>query len=140
MAGEVREMPLRVLVADDHSGMRDALIRLLHEDFEIVATVGNGLAAVSEANRLEPDVLVLDIAMPVLDGMAAAARLKAAGSTSKIVFVSSLRDRELLFQSIELGEVAFVAKDSIVADLLPAIRSVLAGRSFVSPSFARSLT
>jgi DNA-binding NarL/FixJ family response regulator len=104
-----------------------------------VASVVDGLAAVCEAIRLAPDVVVMDIAMPNLDGMAAAARLKAAGSTAKVVFVTSVRDREFLRQSLDLGEVGFVAKDSLVADLLPALRSVLAGRSFVSTAFVRGL-
>jgi DNA-binding NarL/FixJ family response regulator len=130
---------LRVLVADDHRGMRDALVRLLSTEFDVVACVADGEAAVSEAVRLAPDFVVLDIAMPELDGMTAAAQMKAAGSTAKVVFVTNFRDREFLRQSLVLGEVGFVAKDSVVADLVPAIRSVLAGHSFVSPAFARGL-
>lgn len=127
----------RVLVADDHRAMLDTLAQLLSRDFEVVATVTDGLSAVTEAERLEPDVLVLDIAMPELNGIAAAARLKERGSTAKIVFVTNLHDREFVEESLALGDVGFVVKDRLVADLLPAIRRVLAGETFVSPSVSR---
>ena len=127
----------RVLVADDHRAMLDSLVSLLSRDFDVVATVTDGLAAVTEAEHLEPDLLVLDIAMPGLNGIAAAARLKEHGSKAKIVFVTNMRDREFVQESLALGEVGFVFKDRLVADLLPAVRQVLSGRAFVSPSITR---
>jgi DNA-binding NarL/FixJ family response regulator len=127
----------RVLVADDHRAMLDSLVRLLSGEFEVVATAMDGLSVVSTATRLEPDLLVLDIAMPGLNGIAAAARLKESGSTAKVVFVTNFHDREFVQESLALGDVGFVVKDRLVADLLPAIRTVLAGQSFVSPSVAR---
>jgi DNA-binding NarL/FixJ family response regulator len=127
----------RVLVADDHRAMLDSVVRLLSGEFEVVAAVTDGLAAVTEAEHLEPDLLVLDIAMPGLNGIAAAARLKEHGSRAKIVFVTNMRDREFLQESLALGEVGFVVKDRLVADLLPAVRQVLAGQAFVSPSVSR---
>jgi DNA-binding NarL/FixJ family response regulator len=127
----------RVLVADDHRAMLDSLVRLLSGEFDVVATASDGLSAVATATRLEPDLLVLDIAMPGLNGIAAAARLKDNGSTAKVVFVTNLHDREFVNESLALGEIGFVVKDRLVADLLPAIRSVLGGQSFVSPSITR---
>lgn len=124
----------RVLVADDHHAMLDSLVQLLSSEFEVVAAVTDGLSAVTTAARLQPDLLVLDIAMPGLNGIAAAAQLKESGSTAKVVFVTNLHDREFVQGSLALGNVGFVAKDRLVADLLPAIRTVLAGQSFVSPS------
>jgi DNA-binding NarL/FixJ family response regulator len=127
----------RLLVADDHRAMLDSLVGLLSGEFEVVATVSDGLSAVTKAALLEPDLLVLDIAMPGLNGIAAATRLKESGSTAKVVFVTNLHDREFVQESLALGEIGFVVKDRLVADLLPAIRKVLAGQSFVSPSVAR---
>ena len=124
----------RVLVADDHRAMLDSLVRLLTGDFDVVAAVTDGIAAVTEAEQLEPDLLVLDIAMPGMSGIAAAARLKALGSTAKVVFVTNMRDREFVHESLALCDVGFVVKDRLVADLLPAVRQVLAGAAFVSPS------
>jgi DNA-binding NarL/FixJ family response regulator len=127
----------RVLVADDHRAMLDSLVRLLTRDFDVVAAVTDGTAAVAEAEQLEPDLLVLDIAMPGLNGIAAAARLKEQGSRAKVIFVTNMRDREFVQESLALGDVGFVVKDRLVADLLPAIRRVLAGQTFVSPTVQR---
>jgi DNA-binding NarL/FixJ family response regulator len=127
----------RILVADDHRAMLDTLVQLLSRDFDVVAAVSDGLSAVTQAEQLEPDLLVLDIAMPGLNGIAAAASLKERGSTAKIVFVTNMRDREFVEESLALGDIGFVVKDRLVADLLPAIRSVLAGEGFVSPSVSR---
>ena len=126
----------RVLVADDHRAMLDTLVRMLSRDFVVVAAVPDGLSAVAEAEHLEPDLLVLDIAMPGLNGIAAAARLKELGSTAKIVFVTNMRDREFVDEALALGTVGYVVKDRLVSDLLPAIRSVSAGTPFVSPTIA----
>jgi DNA-binding NarL/FixJ family response regulator len=128
---------IRLLVADDHQAMLDSLVRLLSADFEVVATESDGLAVVQTATRLQPDLLVLDIAMPGLNGIAAAARLKERGSTAKVVFVTNLRDREFVEQSLALGNVGFVVKDRLVADLVSAIYQVLSGQSFISPTVAR---
>jgi DNA-binding NarL/FixJ family response regulator len=125
---------LRVLVADNHQAMLDNLVQLLSHDFDVVATVRDGAAVVREAPRVNPDVLVLDIAMPVLSGIEAASRLKASGSTAKVVFVTMHRDREFVDGAAALGSVGFVVKNRLVSDLIPAIRSVVAGQPFVSPS------
>jgi DNA-binding NarL/FixJ family response regulator len=125
---------LRVLVADDHKAMLDQLVRMLSREFDVVAAVGDGEAVVAEAPRVQPDLLVLDIAMPALSGIAAAGRLKAIGLAAKVVFVTMHHDREFVEESSLLGAVGFVVKDRLVSDLMPAIRSVLAGQAFVSPS------
>jgi DNA-binding NarL/FixJ family response regulator len=127
----------RILVADDHKPMLDSLVRLLSDEFDVVAAVGDGLAAVTQAQQLKPDLLVLDIAMPGMNGIAAAARLKAGGSKAKVVFVSNMRDREFVEKTLALGDIGFVVKDRLVADLVPAIHQVLGGEAFVSPSIRR---
>jgi DNA-binding NarL/FixJ family response regulator len=134
--GDLTVSRVRVLVADDHRAMLESLVRLLSRDHDVVAAVPDGLAVVSDAARLQPDLLVLDIAMPGLSGIAAAKQLKARGSTAKVVFVTMHHDREFVEASLMLGPVGFVAKDRLMLDLLPAIRDVLAGQSFVSPTAA----
>jgi DNA-binding NarL/FixJ family response regulator len=124
----------RVLIADDHRAMLDTLVQMLSREFEVVAAVPDGLAAVDEAEHLTPDLLVLDIAMPGLNGIAAAARLKERGSQAKVVFVTNMRDAAFVQESLALGNVGFVVKDRLVADLIPATRRVLAGETFISPS------
>jgi DNA-binding NarL/FixJ family response regulator len=114
--------------------MLENLVRMLSSEFDVVAAVGDGGAVIAQAERVRPDLLILDVTMPVMNGIAAAARLKATGSTAKVVFVTMLHDREFVQQSSSLGAVGFVVKDQLVADLMPAIYSVLAGRPFVSSS------
>lgn len=126
---------LRVVVADDHRVMLDILTRVLSREFEVVAAVVDGPSALTAAARLQPDLMVLDIAMPGLSGLAVAARLKAGGSPAKIVFVTC-QVREYLQEALTLGDIGIVAKNHLVADLMPAVRSVLAGQSFVSPFVA----
>lgn len=127
----------RIVVADDHRAMLDMLVHLLSAEFDVIAAVGDGEAAVIEVAERAPDVVVLDIAMPRVDGIAAAARLKARGSTAKVVFVTNLHQPEFVERALALGKVGFVVKDRLVADLLPAIRGVLSGVTFVSPRAIR---
>jgi DNA-binding NarL/FixJ family response regulator len=126
----------RVVVADDHRAMLDTLVRLLSSEFDVVSAVSDGLAVVTAAAQHAPDLLVLDIAMPRLNGIAAAVRVKASGSPAKVVFVTNLHDREFVRESLALGDIGFVVKDRLIAYLLPAIHSVLAGEAFVSPTVA----
>ena len=93
----------RVLVADDHRVMLDSLVQLLSSEFEVVAAVRDGISVVTSTERLGPDLLVLDIAMPGLSGIAAAARVRKNGSTAKVVFVTNLHDRAFVRESLALG-------------------------------------
>jgi DNA-binding NarL/FixJ family response regulator len=117
--------------------MLDTLVRLLSREFDVVAAVTDGVSAVSKAAELRPDLLVLDIAMPGLNGIAAARAAIDAGSAARIVFVTNMRDRAFIDRSLALGDVGFVVKDRLIADLLPAAHHVLSGQAFVSPSLSR---
>ena len=124
----------RVLVADDHGPMLASLVRLLSTEYEVVAALLDGPAVLLATARHAPDVLVLDIAMPGMSGIAAARQLRDRGIVTKVVFVTMHHEREYVEESVRLGAVGFVVKDRLVADLLPAVREVLAGHTFVSPS------
>lgn len=122
----------RVLIADDHPVMLQSLVRLLANDCDIVATARDGLAAVDAAEQNSPDVLVLDVSMPGMGGIAAAAHLSRRGSPARFVFVTMHHDRECVEESMALGHVGFVIKDRLATDLIPAIRAVLRGEPYIS--------
>jgi DNA-binding NarL/FixJ family response regulator len=125
---------VRVLLADDHEDFLAVATRLLEPEFTVVKTVVDGQALLDEAARLEPDVLVVDISMPVLDGLAAARQLQAAGSRAKIVFLTLHQDPDYVRAALAAGALGYVVKCRLVSDLPLALREALAGRSFVSPT------
>ena len=122
---------LRVLLADDHSEMLKAASSVLRETCDVVATVSDGLQAVEEALRLDPDVVVLDITMPGLDGFQAARELRRRGSQAKIVFLSLHEGDEFVATGFRSGGQAFVSKQRMPTDLPCAVEHVHAGRVFV---------
>ena len=124
----------RVLVADDHRVMLQSLVRLLAAECDVVGSANDGPGAVASAIETAPDVIVMDIAMPGMSGIAAAAQLEKRGSTAKFVFVTMHHDREYVRESMVFGPVGFVVKDRLATDLMPAIRAVLGGEAFVSPT------
>jgi DNA-binding NarL/FixJ family response regulator len=124
----------RILLADDHEGMRCRIQRHLEPEFEVLDTFLNGLALLEAASRLKPDICVLDISMPVLNGLETATRLKECGSTAKIVFLAIVDDPDYVKAALQLGASGYVVKERMLSDLRPAIKETLAGRIFVSPS------
>lgn len=123
----------RIVLADDRPEMREIMEELLRPDFDIVAVVQNGKQAVAAAASFEPDLLVLDISMPLLDGFQVAARLKNSGSSAKVIFLSVYQYRDYIEAAFAVGGLGYVLKSRIASDLLPAIQEVLQGRKFVSP-------
>ena len=130
----------RVVLADDEPGFVAASTRLLEPEFEIVKTFSDGQQLLEEAPHLEPDVLVLDISMPILNGIDAARRLRSAGCSAKVVFLTVHREPEYVEAGFTAGAEGYVLKSQLVSDLPLALREVLAGRSFVSPSILRDET
>ena len=122
----------RVLLADDNDEFLSVTTHLLEPEFDVVATVGNGQAAVDEVGRLKPDVLVLDISMPVLNGIETARRLSTAGVQTKIVFLTVHEDLDYVRTARVAGATGYVFKSRLVVDLPMALREVMAGRFFVS--------
>ena len=123
-----------VLLADDHEEFLAVVRRLLEPEFEVVETVRDGLAAVEAAATLMPDVLVLDLSMPLMDGLEAARSLRATGSRVKIVFLTVHGDPDYARVALAIGASGYVVKCRLASDLLPALRESLAGGTFVSPS------
>lgn len=127
----------RILLAEDHDKMRDRVKRLLERDFEVIDSVGNGLALLEAASRLKPDVCVLDISMPVLNGIETATRLRQSDSTAKIVFLTIHEDMDFVRAALETGASGFVIKRRMASELRRAIKEALAGRIFVSSSITQ---
>jgi DNA-binding NarL/FixJ family response regulator len=121
-----------VLLADDSEQILRAVSRLLEVQFEVIGSVLNGEHAIETTLRLKPDVLVLDIMMPVMDGLEAARCLKKVGAPTKIVFLTGLEDPALMETAMEAGGNGFVFKSQLVIDLPIAIHAALAGRTFLS--------
>src|SRR4051794_3331551 len=120
-------------MADDHDDFLAAAVRLLEPEFDVVGTVGEGQALLDAAARLGPDVVVLDVSMPVLNGIETARRLRKAGSTARIVFLTMHEDADYVRGALGAGAQGYVVKSRLAADLAVALREVLAGRTFVSP-------
>jgi DNA-binding NarL/FixJ family response regulator len=127
----------RILVADDHAGMRERVNNLLDTHFEVVAVVNDGQAAVDATARLKPDLVLLDILMPKMDGIRAAQELKRQGHGAKVVFLSVQQDEEFVAAAFESGANAYVFKSRMHSDLVWAIDRALAGEVFVSPGAER---
>ena len=124
----------RILLADDHPGVAEALKSLLSSEFELVATVGDGLAMVSAATRLEPDVIVADISMPGLDGLNALAELRKINPHVKVVFTTMYGEASFVSLALEAGAFGFVLKHSAADELIPAVRAALDGKTYLPPA------
>jgi DNA-binding NarL/FixJ family response regulator len=124
----------RVLLADDHSGVLAYLDAQLGRVFEIVGAVTDGKQAVDATLRLDPDVLVLDISMPVMNGFQAAACLRDVKCMTKIVVLTVYEDPDCIDAAFSSGASAYVSKSHISTDLVTAIRSVIRGSRYISPS------
>jgi DNA-binding NarL/FixJ family response regulator len=127
----------RILLADDHPEFLALAARLVESEFNVLKTFGNGQAIVDEFRELNPDLVVLDISMPGLNGIEAAQRLRAARCNAKIVFLTVHKDLDYVRSALATGALGYVAKDRLASDLIPAMREALAGRRFVSCSLAQ---
>ena len=122
----------RILLADDHKGMRERVVRVLEGDFDMVDSVADGQAFLDAAAELNPDLCLLDISMPIVNGIEAATQLRKRGSKSKIVFLSIHEDPDFVRAAYDAGASAYVIKRRLASDLLQAVREALAGRTFTS--------
>jgi DNA-binding NarL/FixJ family response regulator len=125
---------IRVLLADDHETVLARIRSLLCKDFEVVGTADNGRDAVAEVRRLDPDVLVIDISMPVMDGLQAASQLHRRSCRTKVVFLTVHEDRDYVDAALAVGASGYVTKSHVTSDLVPAIREAIDGHTYVSKS------
>ena len=126
----------RILFADDHKEMRKIVVRLLEGEFEILEPVEDGQALLKAASKLNPDVCLLDISMPSMNGIEAAILLKERGSTAKIIFLTVHEDRDFIQAALGIGASGYVFKRRVTSDLSRAVSEALADRIFISPVHA----
>jgi two-component system, NarL family, response regulator NreC len=132
---------IKILIADDHDVVRAGLRFLLQrqEDMEIVGEASDGRQVVRLAEALNPSVIVMDIAMPQLNGIDAAAQILNRDPEIKIIVLSMYADEEFLIRALSAGVKGYLLKDAVQADLPRAVRAVATGRSFFSPAIAQTL-
>lgn len=132
-------MSIRVLVADDQSMVRAGFRMLLagEEDIEVVAEASNGLEAVSKAARFDPDIVLMDIRMPELDGLQASRRILAADRAARILILTTFDLDEYIYEGLRAGASGFVLKDDPPEQLIAAVRTVAAGDALLSPAVTK---
>ncbi len=128
----------RIVIADDHQLIVEGLRRVLESEFEIVGVASNGIELLSQAERLAPDIVILDIVMPMLNGLEAARQLKKTLPEVKLVFLTQKLDRDYIQAAFRAEASAYLLKQSLVSELVPALHEVMAGRFFVSPAAAKT--
>ena len=130
---------VRLLVAEDHAEMRDKVVSTLKTEFSVVDSVRNGQEMLDAESRIKPDVVILDISMPTVNGIEAATRLKQRGSKARVIFLTVHEEPEFLQAALAAGALGYVIKSRLVSDLRRAVREVMAGRRFVSPPLTLEL-
>jgi DNA-binding NarL/FixJ family response regulator len=138
--GETHDMSKpRVLLADDHSLLLEAFQKLLADECEIVGVATNGRALVTAAATLRPDVIVVDVTMPLLNGIDAARQIKQTDSDVRIIFLTMNEDPNLAAEAFRAGASGYLLKRSAASELVTAIREVVKHRSYITPLVAEGL-
>ena len=134
-------MKIKILIADDHQIVREGLRALLAFDpeLEIVGEAENGRVAVELAQTLKPDVILMDVVMPNLNGIEALRRLHTQGAKAKVIVLSSYRELEYVHPALDAGAAGYLLKHSAAGELLRAIRDAHAGKTVLSPAIEQSL-
>lgn len=137
-----RAMPIRLLLVDDHAMVRQGLSLALglQPDMEVVGQAGNGALGVELAAQLRPDVLLLDLNMPDLDGIEVLQRVRRVAPETRVLILSGIHADARVFATVEAGVDGYIVKDATTAELLNAIRSVAGGDAYFHPMITRTLT
>lgn len=132
---------IRVLIADDHGVLRDGIRALLslYDDMEVVGEAEDGLEAVEKTEKLQPDVVLMDLAMPRLGGLEATLELRRRKMPTKVLVLTQYDDKEYAFPLLEAGAAGYIPKKAVGTDLVLAIRAVHSGQSFLYPSVAKAV-
>jgi DNA-binding NarL/FixJ family response regulator len=133
---------LRILLADDHTVVRQGLRKVLEErpEWQVVAEAGDGREAVRLAEQFRPDVAVLDVAMPLLNGIEATRQITRRAPQTRVLVLSMYSDEAYVTQMLKAGATGYLLKDSADVDLLQAVQAVSQGKSFFSPAVARLMS
>jgi DNA-binding NarL/FixJ family response regulator len=126
-------MKPRILLADDHKIVLDGLRSLLSGEFELAGSAANGRELIEQARALDPDIIVADISMPLLNGIDAIRQLRESGARAKVVFLTMHPDPSYLLRAIQAGAQGYVLKHSASEELVEAIRHALVGKLYISP-------
>jgi two-component system response regulator NreC len=134
-------MPVRIVIADDHTIMRNGLRLMLERqsDFTVVGEASDGREAVAVTDHLAPDVVILDIAMPSLNGIEAAARITDGHPRTAVLILSMHSDESYVLRALKAGARGYLLKDSAESDLVGAVRALCTGKAFFSPAVSRVL-
>ena len=127
---------IRVLLADDHEELLGIVESMLVGEFDVVGTVKDGQALLDAADQLKPDVLVVDISMPIMNGIEAVQRLKESGSRIQVVFLTIHDDIDYVSAALATGARGYIVKPRLASDLSVAIKEAHAGRLYLSPSIS----
>lgn len=127
----------RIMVADDHTLLLEGFRLMLEPEFELVGSVEDGQALLTEAQKLKPDVILLDISMPLLNGIDAASQLTKILPSARLIFVTQHSDSGFVTEAFRAGAAGYLLKRAAASELLTAIREVLKGHHYVSPLVAR---
>src|SRR5438552_15755366 len=131
-----RNLP-RILIADDHTLVAEACKKLLDSEYEVVATVGDGRALVRAAVELKPHLIIIDVAMPVLNGLDAGQQIKELLPSVKLVYLTMNHDADLAAEAFRRGASGYLLKTCAASELVSAVREGLRGMSYLSPRMAR---
>jgi len=128
-----------ILIADDHGMVIDGLKEVLKDEYDVVGSVTDGRSVLPEVRRLNPALVIIDISMPLLNGLDCSRQLKESGCSSKILILTMHADATLTREALEAGASGYILKSSPASELRNAIREVLLGRTYLSPAVTRDL-